>query len=142
MSKIGESSAQDRLREAGMRITVPRIRIYEYLMTHKTHPTCDDIYKDLKSDDDSLSLASVYNVTEKLADSGLVVELISPDGQKHYDGVTDFHGHFFCKDCGRIIDISCCKDFTATDALEGSRIDSVSLIINGVCHDCMSSQHS
>ena len=94
------------------------------------------IYKDLKSDDGSLSLASVYNVTEKLAEAGLINELISPDGQKHYDGVIDFHGHFFCKECGKIMDVSCCKDFLP-DELEGARVDSMSLIMSGICHDCM-----
>lgn len=134
-------TSQDKLREAGIRITGPRLRIYDYLLTHRTHPTCEDIYKDLKTDDDSLSLASVYNVTDKLAEVGLVTELISPDGQKHYDGITDFHGHFFCKKCSNVMDVMCCKDFVA-DTLEGNRIDSVSLIISGVCKDCLESEEA
>ena len=83
-------------------------------------------------------MASVYNVTDKLAEVGLINELISPDGQKHYDGITDFHGHFFCKKCGHVMDVLCCKDFSV-DALEGSRIDSISLIISGECKDCLDS---
>ena len=134
-------TSQDKLREAGIRITGPRLRIYDYLLTHRTHPTCEDIYNDLKTDDDSLSFASVYNVTDKLSEVGLITELISPDGQKHYDGITDFHGHFFCKKCSKVMDVMCCKDFAA-DALEGSRIDSVSLIISGVCKDCLESEES
>lgn len=134
-------TSQDKLREAGIRITGPRLRIYDYLLTHRTHPTCEDIYKDLKTDDDSLSFASVYNVTDKLAEVGLVTELISPDGQKHYDGITDFHGHFFCKKCSNVMDVMCCKDFAA-DELEGNRIDSVSLIISGVCKDCLESEEA
>lgn len=134
-------TSQDKLREAGIRITGPRLRIYDYLLTHRTHPTCEDIYKDLKTDDDSLSLASVYNVTDKLAEVGLVTELISPDGHKHYDGITDFHGHFFCKKCSNVMDVMCCKDF-AVDALEGNRIDSVSLIISGVCKVCLESEEA
>ena len=136
MKPSSETTSQDRLREAGIRITGPRLRIYDYLQTHRTHPTCDVIYKDLKSDDGSLSLASVYNVTEKLAEAGLINELISPDGQKHYDGVIDSHGHFFCKECGKIMDVSCCKDFLP-DELEGARVDSMSLIMSGICHDCL-----
>lgn len=138
MGMMSETTSQDRLREAGIRITGPRLRIYEYLLSHRTHPTCDDIYRDLKANDDSLSLASVYNVTDKLAEVGLINELISPDGQKHYDGITDFHGHFFCKRCGHVMDVFCCKDFSV-DALEGNRIDSISLIISGECKDCLDS---
>ena len=139
MKNNAEITSQDRLREAGVRVTVPRLRVYEYLLNHRTHPTCDDIYKGLKGSDSSLSLASVYNVTEKLSEVGLVNEIVSPDGQKHYDGVVDFHGHFFCRDCGRIMDVSCCKDFSPEN-LEGSRIDSVSLIIRGLCKDCVTGE--
>lgn len=137
MKTIAETTYQDKLREAGIRITVPRLRIYDYLQTHRTHPTCDVIYKDLKAGDDSLSLASVYNVTEKLAQAGLIKELISPDGQKHYDGIIEFHGHFFCKECGMIMDVDCCKDFYPDKQLDGARVDSMSLIMNGVCKNCL-----
>ncbi|MBR6959686.1 MAG: transcriptional repressor, partial [Clostridiales bacterium] len=92
--------------------------------------------RDLKAKDESLSLASVYNVTEKLAEVGLINELISPDGQKHYDGIIDFHGHFFCKECGKIMDVSCIKDFIP-DELDGVRLDSMSLIMSGVCRECL-----
>lgn len=130
-----ENIAQDRLREVGIRVTVPRLRIYEYLLTHRTHPTCDDIYTDIKTVDGSISLASVYNVTEKLAEVGLLRLIVSPDGQKHYDSIVDFHGHFFCKSCGKILDVNCNNNF-APDNLEGCRIDSVSLIITGLCSGC------
>ena len=112
MKNNTEITSQDKLREAGIRVTGPRIRIYEYLLTHRTHPTCDDIYRSLKDEDKSLSLASVYNVTEKLSEVGLVAEIISPDGQKHYDGFLPEH-------------------------LEGSKVDSVSLVISGECKDCV-----
>ena len=139
MKNNTEITSQDILREAGVRVTGPRIRVYEYLMANRTHPTCDDIYRGLKDKDDSLSLSSVYNVTMKLAEVGLVNEIISPDGQKHYDGVVDFHGHFFCKCCGRIMDVACNKDFTP-ELPDGTRIDSVSLIIKGLCRDCLNSE--
>ena len=136
MKNNTEITSQDKLREAGIRVTGPRIRIYEYLLTHRTHPTCDDIYRSLKDEDKSLSLASVYNVTEKLSEVGLVAEIISPDGQKHYDGIIDFHGHFFCKSCGKIMDVSCSHDFLP-EHLEGCKVDSVSLVISGECKDCV-----
>ncbi len=136
MVKIMEVTALDRLREAGIRVTAPRLRIYEFLLNNYTHPTCDDIYRSLSSEDSSLSLASVYNVTEKLEQAGLVRLIVSPDGQKHYDAKTDFHGHFCCKECGRMIDVSCCKDLGLKD-LKGARIDSMNLLLSGVCKDCL-----
>ncbi|MBP5180999.1 MAG: transcriptional repressor [Clostridiales bacterium] len=139
MKNYAENYAQDRLREVGIRVTAPRLRIFEYLLENRTHPTCDDIYKDLKSQDDSMSLASVYNVTLKLTDVGLINELVSPDGQKHYDSVIDFHGHFYCKECGKIYDVTCRKD-VVPKSLDNAKIDSVSLMISGTCNPCLNSE--
>ena len=130
-----ELSATDRLREAGIRVTVPRLLIFQYLIDNRTHPTCDRIYNDLKDNNPSLSLATVYNVTEKLADEKLVAVIVSPDGERHYDSVTDFHGHFYCDQCSSIFDFKCRPD-KMPECLKGVVVKSVSYIARGYCPDC------
>ena len=44
---------------------------------------------------------------------------------------------FFCKECGMIMDVDCCKDFYPDKQLDGARVDSMSLIMNGVCKNCL-----
>lgn len=141
MNGTYKAGAQDRLREAGIRVTGPRVRVYEYLLEHKTHPTCDDIYSGLKTEDDTLSLASVYNVTSLLSQAGLITEIVSPDGQKHYDSDIEFHGHFYCRSCGSILDVKSLGNFN-TDKLRGARIDTVSLMISGLCADCVAIENA
>ena len=128
-------SAQDRLREAGIRVTVPRVSILEFLMKDKTHPTCEAIYDAVKNNVDTLSLASVYNVTEKLYEAGLVRRLLSPDGEYHYDGVYGFHGHFFCNKCNSIFDIKCDKNIEYEE-LKGAQVQTVSFSAYGICPKC------
>ena len=127
--------AGDRLREAGIRVTTPRVIIYDYLLKHRTHPTCDEIFTGIRAENPSLSLASVYNVTEKLAAHDLILRIVSPDGERHYDAKTDFHAHFFCENCGKIYDVSCDRE---NDMLElpGAVINSISVSAYGLCPSC------
>lgn len=131
-----ELSAQDRLREAGIRVTTPRLIIFQYLIDNRTHPTCDRIYNDLKDANPTLSLATVYNVTEKLAEEKLVTTIVSPDGERHYDSVIDFHGHFYCDTCGSIFDFKCKTD-RMPDCLKGAVVKSVSYMARGYCPECV-----
>ena len=125
----------DRLREAGIRVTTPRIAVYDYLLTHRTHPTCDEIYTGIKVKNPDLSLASVYNVTEKLVENELIIRIVSPDGERHYDAMTDFHAHFFCNDCGKIFDVDC-EGKEDLIQLQGAVIDSVAVSAYGRCPFC------
>ncbi|MBR2295251.1 MAG: transcriptional repressor [Clostridiales bacterium] len=128
--------AQTRLRRAGLRVTMPRVVIYEYLLNNRTHPTCDQIYNGIKKNNPGISLASVYNVTEKLADEKLLLKIVSPDGERHYDSLTDFHGHFFCLECKKIFDLSCRPDFELEE-LKGAQTTEVSLSVKGICPECV-----
>ena len=128
-------SAQDKLREVGVRITMPRIAIYNFLLENRIHPTCDKIYTELKPSFPNLSLASVYNVTDKLCEAGLVKCLVDIKGEKHYDSVTELHGHFFCDSCSRIIDVPC-SESQFVDELPGASVSSIAVYIHGRCPSC------
>ncbi|MCQ2529410.1 MAG: transcriptional repressor [Saccharofermentans sp.] len=128
-------SAQDRLREAGIRVTGPRVAILDFLMKDKSHPTCDRIFEAVKANSEKMSLASVYNVTEKLYEAGLVRRLLSPDGEYHYDGVYGFHGHFFCNKCNSIYDIKCDRNINYEE-LDGAVVQTVALSTYGICPQC------
>lgn len=130
-----EISAQDRLREAGIRVTTPRLLVYQYLLDNKIHPTCDQIYNSVHKDNPGISLASVYNVTEKLVEERLVMKITSPNGEGHYDSITDYHGHFFCNKCGEIYDFPARYDKLPPN-LSGSHITSVSYVVEGHCPSC------
>lgn len=131
-----ETEAQTLLREAGIRVTVPRTIIYQYLIDNRIHPTCDQIFNALKKENPSLSLASVYNVTEKLVDEKLLIRIVDPAGERHYDSMTKFHGHFFCEECGNIYDLQSCPD-NIYEELPGSVTHSIDLTVKGICPSCV-----
>lgn len=136
MNTKSEFIATERLRSSGLRVTNPRVAIYAFLLENRTHPTCDEIFSNLKDEEEGISFASVYNVTQKLSEVGLVTELITPDGMKHYDGDTSFHGHFVCDRCNSIYDFPCNKE-SYEKQLPHHRFDSVLVYAKGICEKCL-----
>jgi len=101
----GSAESQD-LRKAGLKVTLPRIRILEILESATSkHMTAEDVYKVLLDADDDIGLATVYRVLNQFADAGLVMRRHFESGQAVYeldDGA--HHDHMVCLDTGRVIE--------------------------------------
>ena len=54
------------LREHGISPSYQRIRVFEYLISNKNHPTVDMIYKELIKEIPTLSRTTVYNTLNLL----------------------------------------------------------------------------
>ena len=89
----------------GVKPSMQRIAIMEYLMTHRTHPTVDEIYTALSPSMPTLSKTTVYNTLRLLAEHGAVLELDMDSRNTRFDGDVTPHAHFYCKSCGRIEDL-------------------------------------
>lgn len=97
------SSAQI-LQDYGIRPSLTRVLIYDYLRQHRTHPTADEIYSALSPDAPTLSKTTVYNTMKLLSEKGVIKTITIEEQQARFDACTDIHGHFLCKDCGKVFD--------------------------------------
>ena len=125
--------------EHGIKPSVQRIAIMEYLLTHKTHPMVDEIYEALVPQLRTLSKTTVYNTLKLYTDAGLILTLNIDDGFLHYDGDTSLHAHFRCSSCGAIHDLAVKSDYS--NWFEGSGDFSVTeaqLYLKGLCPKCKS----
>lgn len=129
------SESETILRNSGIRVTKPRVIIYDYILSTKSHPTCEEIYAALKDENPNLSFATVYNVTEKLYDEKMLLRLNSPTGERRYDAVTDFHGHFYCDNCGKVLDIKC-SNASLLSAIKGFNVRNIDVAATGICNFC------
>ena len=125
------------LQEAGFKPSLQRIAILEYLRTHFTHPTVDEIYEALSPSMPTLSKTTIYNTLRSFSQSGLALSLRLDEKTVHYDGDTAPHAHFICKDCGKIIDVT----ITNTDMLHiptlcGAEVQAVEISYYGQCDTC------
>ena len=56
-----KSKVIEYLEEHDVKPSVQRIAVMDYLMTHRTHPTVDEIYHALEKQIPTLSKTTVYN---------------------------------------------------------------------------------
>ena len=123
------------------RITKQRKAIFQALEGDTTHPTADEIYQRVKRDLPSISLATVYRNLKLLADSGLILEISTPDGPNRYDPQTPRHYHLLCQRCERVDDVELPVQRTLERRLEAStqyEVHTHELIFYGVCPSCRS----
>lgn len=134
-----ESDAFKRLMRCGVRPSLQRLAIMEYLLTHATHPTIDDIYQDLHRSIPTLSRTTLYNTLRLFADNHVAQLLTIDDHHLCYDGNTDEHVHFLCTRCGRVIDLFNvpAPRRSDVDMVEGNKVQDVQLYYRGVCQACL-----
>ncbi|MCC5796317.1 MAG: ferric iron uptake transcriptional regulator [Methylophaga sp.] len=94
------------LRKAGLKITLPRLKVLEILENSKQrHLSAEDVYKALLEMGEEIGLATVYRVLTQFEGAGLVSRLNIDGGHAVFeldDG--DHHDHLFCVNCNRIIE--------------------------------------
>lgn len=94
------------LRKAGLKITLPRLKILEILEGAKArHLSAEDIYKDLLQSGEDIGLATVYRVLTQFESAGLVTRHNFEGGHSVFeidDG--DHHDHMVCVETGDVIE--------------------------------------
>ena len=130
------------LRQAGLRLTPQRLAIYRYLAGTDTHPTAHMIYKRVRSEFPSLSLATVYNTLDLLVERGIINALgHAGDDAVHYDGDTSPHVNLACVNCHRVIDLPS-EHMSALDqevaSRSGYQLLGTRVLYYGLCSECKS----
>jgi len=96
------------LRKAGLKITLPRLKILEILENASNrHLSADDIYKDLLDSGEEIGLATVYRVLTQFEAAGLVTRHNFEGGHSVFeldDG--EHHDHMVCVETGDVIEFT------------------------------------
>ena len=127
----------EKLKENQIKITPQRLEVLKYLDEHRTHPTVDEIYQELKIDNPALSKTTVYNSVETLNEHGIIQSITISGSELRYDFRNDMHHHFLCKKCGNIIDIDVECAFLNNFLHGKHRVDEVHGYFKGICEDCL-----
>lgn len=130
---------RERCREEGVPLTQQRIEIYKALLVSKEHPSPEIIYRKLKNDFPTLSLATVYNNLDVLSKLGMVRKLNPLSDHARYDGDLSSHTHFVCIKCKAVEDIESAEidSIRIPDPPEnGRKIFGKSIQFVGICKKC------
>ena len=94
------------LRKAGLKITLPRLKILEILENASNrHLSAEDIYRDLLDSGEEIGLATVYRVLTQFEAAGLVTRHNFEGGHSVFeldDG--EHHDHMVCVETGEVIE--------------------------------------
>lgn len=127
------------LREKGLKLTPQRRLIIEILSGDRTHPTVDEVYRQVVATMPEVSRTTVYNTIREMASLGEVVEVQDlSDGGIRYDTCADSHNHFFCLSCRSLIDVDVDlpRPESYSGALEGCQVLKQQLTLYGICPEC------
>ena len=136
--------AQD-LKKAGLKATVPRLKILEILETRKDqHMTAEDVYKALLESKEDIGLATVYRVLTQFEAAGLVARHHFEGGQSVFElDHGEHHDHILCVSCGRVdefVDEVIEKRQRQIAEKAGYEITDHSLYIYGICAECQKAE--
>jgi Fe2+ or Zn2+ uptake regulation protein len=124
------------LKEHGIRPSLIRVKVLQYLMENHNHPTADMLYKELMNDIPTLSKTSIYNALNTLTKSVIINEVTIEDNLVRYDANIERHGHFKCLNCGSVYDFEMkCKSCEARE-LEGFSVVQELIYLKGICASC------
>ena len=94
------------LRDAGLKVTLPRLKILEILESGSArHLSAENIYRALLASGEEIGLATVYRVLTQFEHAGLVTRHNFEGGTAVFelaDG--SHHDHMICLDTGRVIE--------------------------------------
>lgn len=136
--RMNDLSTIDYLAAHGIKPSVQRIAVMDYLLRHHTHPQAEDIYCALLPSMPTLSRTTVYNTLRLLTEQGAVCQLPLDDRRVCYDAHVEAHAHFLCTRCGALHDVPLRSPTPEEQAVlpQGYKAERASLCIKGCCPDC------
>ena len=99
-------SEDKNLRKAGLKVTLPRVRILEiFESSSEKHLSAEDIYNKIREGGDEVGLATVYRVLTQFESAGILMKQNFEDNFSVYELVSDdHHDHMVCIDSGEVIE--------------------------------------
>ena len=114
----------------------------------RTHPSPDEVYKEVHDAHPSISRATVYRVLNKLADKGELLKVKMPNTADRFDFRTDDHIHFYCTACGKVFDAEIENSVKSLQEMNdiisssqslketGFEVNKINLSLEGICPTC------
>lgn len=128
---------KNKLKKIGLKLTPQRLAILNLLEGNTKHPSAEEIYKQLKPQYPSLSLATVYNTLEILTAAGELQEIRITSDKRNYDLNPSPHGHFLCRSCQSIHDLDAYNlDIEIPINIKGYLVNGYTFCFYGFCPQC------
>jgi len=126
-----------------MKLTRSQQRVLKLLQQLSQAISAQDIYAQLRHQEQNIGLATVYRSLEALKTQGLIKGITLPNGEAIYSLMPSDRHHLNCLNCKALIQIDSCPLHNLNTSLEQSynfRIQYHTLEFFGLCHNCEANQ--
>ena len=104
--------------KAGMRMTQQRRAVLETILSSQDHPTAAMIYERTKANMPGISLATVYNCLESMAETGIINHLNFDNGPSRFCPNLEPHVHLLDDESNRVLDVQLKPGLRPEDVFE------------------------
>ena len=122
------------LKKNSLKSTPQRLAILNTIQKNG-HICVEDIFKELKPQFPSLSLATIYKNINLLKKRGILSEIYIQNLKPKYEIKKTPHGHFICKKCGKIYDFKL-QNICNPTLKEIAKIEDSEVYLYGICKKC------
>ena len=127
-----------RFRERGLKVTPQRQAVFRVIHDDHTHPTAEAVHSAVAAAMPTVSLRTVYQVLNDLAEMGEILHLDLGTGAGRFDpNVESPHHHLVCQSCGLVRDLHTELGPVQFDDLpDGFTVSGAELVVRGRCAPC------
>jgi Fe2+ or Zn2+ uptake regulation protein len=131
---------EENLRQAGLRVTAPRVAVLRVLTESHDHPRVDQLIERVRATGVTISTQAAYDVCEALHGAALARRIEPAGSPARFEArVGDNHHHLVCRSCGATADADCAVGtapcLEPADAA-GYAVDEAEVTFWGLCPDC------
>ena len=123
-----------------MRTTSSREKVLHLLQNLHHEVSAQELYLELRNQQKSIGLATVYRVLKSLKLEGMIQERLSPIGESLYSLITPSHSHHLnCLGCGKVVSLEVCplnKTITQLSESQHFKIFYHTIELFGLCGVC------
>lgn len=127
------------IRNAGLKATRSRLSVLNALADIGGHCSADEVHQHLVEKGQDVPRGTVFKVVGDLSESGVLMVTDAGPGRTLYEYAQEWHHHFVCRKCSRILDVPCVegrKPCLLPDVEVPAIIEEAQIIFRGVCHEC------
>lgn len=136
--------ADERIREAGLRVTKPRLAVLTVLDEARLsgeHLLVAQVADRVRSRFGRVSTQAVYDILEALSRVGVTRRVELPGSASRFESrVGDNHHHLTCRSCGLVVDVDCAAGSAPClhpEDLHGFSLDEAEVVYWGLCPACL-----
>lgn len=133
-------NTSDKLRNLDIKVTKPRITIYDILQKEDKGLNAEDIYNLCKKEDLYINLSTVYRTLDLFENKNIIRKYDLGDNKYNYSFNQDDHHHTLeCESCLKKLDLDCpmqqIEDLISKDT--GFKLTDHKLELKGICRECL-----